>query len=140
MIRMAREPKEKSNQTEPGAPGIAKVRATLIDPQTMLVVWANEAAAEGADGFCAGLSAERVIPLRASDEVASAIRSVAEKGAPRHFHADVISTGQGSMALVTSVYRLPDGHVLVLTEDAWRPKPRVPGTGTTGGAAQRRKR
>ena len=47
------------------------------------------------------------------------VREVSQCGVARHLSANLVTTGKGAVAYVVSVYRLPDGAVLVLTEHAW---------------------
>jgi hypothetical protein len=101
-----------------------KAKAVLIDPQSMTVVWANEAASEGdageAHGALAGLSVDRIVPMAEALGLPEALRAVAETGVARHLRADLVSMARGSVAMVVSVYRLPDGTLLVLIENAWQ--------------------
>lgn len=115
--------------------GPVKAKAFLVDPATMKVVWMNESAAQ--DVSCEDMSVEKAIPLAEMTGVPGALREVASSGVPRHLRADVISTVRGSMAVVTSVYRLPDGKVLVLSEQAWHSERR--GSGGRGGASRERR-
>ena len=100
-----------------------KVKAAVIDAASMTVEWANEAAREGLseqEGTCEPISIEQVVPMVKPLGVREALSVVADTGVPRHLQADVVSTSKGSMALVVSIYRLPDGMLLVLSENAWR--------------------
>lgn len=101
-----------------------KAKAVLIDPQSMTVVWANEAASDGDPGFALGTppgtSVDRFVPMAEALGVPEALRSVAETGVARHLRADLVSTVRGSVAMIISVYRLPDGLLLVLIENAWQ--------------------
>jgi len=101
-----------------------KAKAVLVDPQTMTVVWANEAASEGDVGEAGrtlpGASIERFVPMAAALGVPEALHSVADSGIARHLRADLVSMARGSVAMVVSVYRLPDGMLLVIIENAWQ--------------------
>lgn len=101
-----------------------KAKAVLIDPQSMTVVWVNEAASDGDPGDVRGTltrsSIDRFVPMAEALGVPDALRSVAETGVARHLRADLVSTVRGSVAMVVSLYRLPDGMVLVLVENAWK--------------------
>ena len=101
-----------------------KAKAVLIDPQSMTVVWANEAASDAAPGSVTGTPPEtavdRFVPMAEALGVPEALRSVAETGVARHLRADLVSMARGSVAMVVSVYRLPDGMLLVLIENAWQ--------------------
>ncbi len=115
-----------------------KTRALVIDPGTMTVLWANEAVTEApsqAAGTVLGAPAEQAIPLAGRLGIESVVEHVAATGEPFHVHADVIPTRRGSMVLAISVYRLPDGTVLVLAEDSWEHAARQ-NAGASGRAAR----
>ena len=117
-----------------------KAKAVLIDPRSMTVVWRNEAAAEGlsdAGSSAPTVTIEQALPLGETLGVPEALQSVAETGIARHLRTNLVSTSQGSMAIATSIYRLPDGMVLVLTENAWQPLHSKP---TTDGARRQGRR
>jgi hypothetical protein len=103
----------------------------------MTVLWTNGPTAdesssrEGGSGW--GDTVEQVVPMAEALGAPEALREVAATGEARHLRADVVSTTRGSMALVTSVYRLPDGTLLVLSENTW-----VAGREATGGSPSRR--
>ena len=103
----------------PAAP--VRARAIVVDPETMKVLWANEAAtgAPSAGAAVAGGTIEQTFPLAGQLGISDAIARVAASGEPHHVHASVIPTRRGSMVLAISVYRLPEGSVLVLAEDSW---------------------
>ena len=115
-----------------------KAKVVLIDPHAMTVVWMNESAAQDLSDVSLtvpDVTIEQALPLGETLGVPEALRSVAETGVARHLRTNLVSTSQGSMAIATSVYRLPDGMVLVLTENAWQPlhnKPGVDGTRRQG--------
>jgi hypothetical protein len=115
-------------EDEAGTP--VSVKAALIDPASMAVIWANEPASEDAHQPA---SVEDVVPLAAALQVPAALRAVAETGVARHLQADVVSTTRGSVTLRVSVYRLPDGMLLVLAENAWQVRHRD----AHGGASRR---
>jgi hypothetical protein len=101
----------------------ARTKAFLVDPVSMRVVWMNDAAAE--DPLTA---AELPAPIADAVPVAEAlgapdaVRAAAESGATQHLRANLVSTTRGSVTVVASVHRLPDGAVLLLLENAWQPK------------------
>lgn len=97
-------------------------RVGLVDPETMRVVWVNEAAApaQPGDEDAPGLPIERFLPLADALGLPGALREAADTGVPRHLSTDLVSTSSGSMAMVASVYRLPDGMLLVVAENAWQ--------------------
>jgi len=111
-----------------------KAKAVLVDPQSMTIVWMNESAAQDLsdDGVMVpGVTIDQALPLGETLGVPEALQSVAESGIARHLRTNLVSTSQGSMAIATSVYRLPDGKVLVLTENAWQPLHAKPGADGT---------
>jgi len=72
-----------------------RAKAIVVDPGTMTVLWANEAAAEAASvgtGVIVGEAVERVISLAEQLALAPAIERVAATGGPYHVRADVIPT------------------------------------------------
>ena len=103
-----------------------KAKAVLIDPASMTVAWMNESAAQGlADphGDAAGdVPLESVVPMAESLGVPEAVRAVADTGVARHLQTKLVSTTKGSMAIVISIYRLPEGTVLLVMENAWQPR------------------
>ncbi|MHB1136644.1 MAG: hypothetical protein ACYCXR_09665 [Coriobacteriia bacterium] len=105
-----------------GSDAPVKTKAIVVDPETMAVLWANEAAeASPSVGSVevVGSPVERVIPLARELGIVPAIERVGATGKSYHVHADVIPTRRGSMVLAISAYRLPEGAVLVLVENAW---------------------
>ncbi|MBN2248560.1 MAG: PAS domain-containing protein [Coriobacteriia bacterium] len=101
-----------------------RAKAFVIDPGAMTVLWVNEAAAEAASvgtRVIVGEAVERAVPLAEQLAIVPAIERVAATGEPYHVHADVIPTRRGSMVLAVSVYRLPEGDVLILVENVWDP-------------------
>jgi len=114
-----------------------KAKAMLLDPATLEVVWMNEATASGlaekAGGTDGEATIEALVPMAESLGVREALRSVADTGVARHLQTKLVSTAQGSMAVVISMYRLPHGPVLLVMENAWQPaKKRIGSRGTTG--------
>ncbi len=103
-----------------GAP--VKSKAYLLDPETLEVVWMNESAADSVVDVVPGTGTgiETIMPMAESLGIPAALRAVAEGGMPRSLRAEVISTAKGSMGLAISIYRLPDGMLLMLAEHAWR--------------------
>lgn len=101
-----------------------KAKMALLDPTTFNVVWMNEAAAEGLGNRSidhpGGAPLERVVPMAEGLGVRDALRQVAETGEPQHVRADIMSTAKGSVAIIGSFYRLPDGMLLMVTEHAWQ--------------------
>ena len=104
-----------------GAVGV-RARAVLVDPASLAVVWMNEAAAEAvtSGGAPEALALAEAVPVADGTDVGAVVADVAATGRARHLRTDLVSTGRGAMALVTSVYRLPSGGVLVITEHSWK--------------------
>lgn len=98
-----------------------RVKAYLVDPATMTVTWMNEAAAQGflPGAMAAGVPVQQVVPAGGPEPADEMVRAVADCGEARHVRGDVVSTRRGSLAMVTSLYRVPGGAVLVLTENVW---------------------
>lgn len=138
-------------QCEGSADGV-KVLAMLIDPETMAVTWTSgspdELLGQGATraGGPAGSDAapttavpgprlEQALPPACALDVAAAVRGVGRTGAPRHLHADVITTARGVRTLTVSLHRLPDCGVLLLAENSWhaRQRPAARERGRRGG-------
>jgi hypothetical protein len=113
-----------------------KAKAALIDPESMAVLWANEpppsAGSDAAAESRSGTTIDDVVPMADSLGVPEALREVAVTGVARHLRVDVVSKTTGSIAQVVSIYRLPDGKLLVLSENAW-----VMGRGGTPGSPRR---
>ena len=108
-----------------------KATAALIDPGSMAVLWTNGQGSgalldRGGDAVPAP-ALDEVVPMAEALGVPEVLRSVAETGLAQHVRADVVSTAKGAMALVASVYRLPDGKLLVLTEHTWVAENAAPG-------------
>lgn len=115
---------------EPNTP--VKARATLIDPQSMVVLWMNESVSEArsnldSDTTLSGVSIEQAVPMAEALGVPEALRVVADTGVAQHLRTELISTARGSVEIAVSIYRLPDGKLLVLTENAWHAEHRKPG-------------
>jgi hypothetical protein len=109
--------------------GATPVRAkvVLVDPAAMTVIWANEAAAEGsADGHAVGLPVAQVLALADEIGIPEAVRDVAATGVSRHVRTSLVHTARGGLEIVTSIYRLPDGGLLLVTENAFDPTKRPP--------------
>lgn len=99
------------------------VKAYLIDPQSLAVVWMNESAGQAALlGKELPAPLGQVFPVADALGVREALVTVASGGEPQHLQANLVSTNKGTMMLVASLYRLPDGHVLVLVDQSWQGK------------------
>lgn len=112
----------------------ARVKAALVDPDSMLVVWMNEAAAHSVAGHlndsASGVAIDQLVPMAEELGMPAALRAAADSGASRHLQTDLVSTVRGSVAILISIYRLPHGELLVLMENAWQPRHVPPGDGT----------
>lgn len=112
-------------------------KAALIDPGSMTVLWMNESASQifsdRDSGALPGVPIEQVIPMAKTLGVPEALRAVANTGVAQHLQVNVVSTSKGSMAIVASIYRLPDGKLLMLMDHDWHARRR-----TMGGGASRR--
>jgi hypothetical protein len=112
-----------------------RAKAVLIDPVAMTVVWMNESGLQdlsGEEDSVLGLPVEQAMPMAEMLGLPAALRTVADTGVAQHLRTGLVSTVKGSVEIVTSVYRLPDGELLVVTENAWQPLQR-----STGGSALR---
>ena len=120
-----------------------KVKAALIDPETMTVVWTNVPASEPlpdrSGDTVPEVPLDHAVPMPEALGVPRAVRSVASTGVPQHLQTDLVSTARGSVAMVVSIYRLPGGMVLVLTENAWQVGHRST-RGNAGSGPSRRER
>jgi hypothetical protein len=117
--------------------GPARVKAALVDPHSMKIIWMNEAAAHSVERDpidpASGVTIDRLVPMSDALGVAAALREVADSGTPQHMQTDLVSTARGSVAIVISIYRMPEGALLMLMENAWQPH-----HGQPGGGARRR--
>lgn len=119
-----------------------KVKAALVDPGPMRVVWLNESAAAGL-GVEPGATAE-VVPIEsvvpssaAGESPREVLAGVAASGQPRHLRADMLASRRGSVAMLTSIYRLPDGMLMVITESTYlAERDAVRGTGSGSGRSR----
>ncbi|HAL29375.1 MAG TPA: hypothetical protein DCP20_01475 [Coriobacteriia bacterium] len=91
-----------------------RAKALLVDPASQTVVWASWTDVEP------GSHVASAVPMAEEMGVAEAVQAVAVTGIATSRSADLIPTRRGSMALVVSFHRLPDGAVLVLMENAWQ--------------------
>lgn len=105
-------------------PRAVQVKLALVDPSTMLVSWLNEAAVADVPDFdtaeLPGATLARALPLADVLGIAEVLEKVAETGEPRHLHTGLVSTKQGSLQIVGSVYRLPTGDLLLAIDNVWQ--------------------
>lgn len=117
-----------------------RAKAVLIDPASMTVAWMNASALKdlsGREDSVLGLPVEQAVPMAEMLGLPEALRTAAETGVAQHLRTDLVSTAKGSVEIVTSVYRLPDGKLLVLTENAWQPLHKPTGGNAPGRAGRR---
>jgi len=131
---VAEEPDISEEQTAPGdGKDPVRAKAALIDPASMRVVWVNESAAQVLENRVSGpvdsMTLDQLVPMAESLGVPEALRVASDTGAPQHMRADVISMTRGNLSIVASVYRLPDGMLLLLSEHAWHMERPAEGTG-----------
>lgn len=109
----------------------------------MTVVWMNDAAMQSligrARGFEPGMPVEEMASVAGTHDIPAALREAADAGEPRHVSVDLVSTGRGSVTIGTSVYPLPGGMLLVLTENSWEMRRDPPGDEVHGRASRRRR-
>lgn len=116
-----------------------RTKAVLVEPASLRVLWMNESASAGFPdepvSSHAGPPIDQIVPAGPNASGADTVRAVACSGVPQHLRADVVTTGKGSLSMVTSIYPMPDGTVLVLTENTWlldkEPHERPAGPGRT---------
>ena len=117
-----------------------KTKAVLVDPASMRVVWMNEAAEADVPDLDAsaagGLPVATAVPMAEMMGVTAVLSEVATDGEPRHLQTRLVATSKGGLAIVTSVYRLPDGKLLLLTDNAFQLAERA----SSGGVPRRRSR
>ncbi len=103
-----------------------RAKALLVDPETMAVRWTNEPVGSSLSwrrrGAPQPLELTQAVPMSDALGLPDVVREVWQSGIARHLGANLVTTGKGAVAYVVSVYRLPDGAVLVLTEHAWHVK------------------
>lgn len=117
---------------EPPRP--VQARVAIVNPHTLEVAWSNDAADHGR-GAPQGRSLEDVVELTASLALPDAVAAVAADGEPRHRAVDLVSTSRGSVQVLASAYRLPDGNVMVVVEKSWQQ-----GRSGHGGVDQQKRR
>jgi len=122
------------------APVQAKV--ALVEAASGRVLWLNEAAAndvaEAGPDAGIGRPLEEALPLAAVLGVTDALPEVAATGEPRHLSADLVSTAQGRVKIVASVYLVPGRAILVVIENAWQPERSRPRDGDSRSRHRRR--
>jgi hypothetical protein len=124
---------------EPNTP--VKAKAVLVDPGSMTVVWMNESASQDlpdqGSGSVPGVSIDEALSMTGALGVPEAVRAVASTGVAKHLRTDLVSTVKGRLRIATSIYRLPDGTLLVLTENAWQAEHKAPSDGASRRSGRR---
>jgi hypothetical protein len=98
-----------------------KAKAVLVDAASLDVLWANESATVDMSSDAAAgeaVTLDRLVPV---EGIMDAAHQVARSGRPAHLRTSLVSMSRGKIAVATSIYRLPDGTLLVLSEYAWQP-------------------
>lgn len=108
-------------------PKPVRSKAYLIDPETLKVIWMNGSAQRDHKGMAhkEPLDIEKAVPMTKILGISDVLPIVSDTGEPRHLHTATISTRKGAMGLTASLYRLPDGKLLLLIENAWQMKSRT---------------
>ena len=104
-----------------------RAKAFLVEPGTLNVLWMNESAARDRPKDAkidSGIPVDKAVPMAKVLGLPEALKAAAETGEPQHVRTDISAMAQGRMQLTASVYRLPDGNLLVVMEDTWRAKGR----------------
>jgi hypothetical protein len=107
-----------------------RTAAHLVDPEDMTVLWMNEpavASMEPDKAATPGMPVSQALPEPEASIIPGALRLVADTGETHHVHATLVSVARGSISATSSIYRLPDGSLLLLTERTFhatgRPEP-----------------
>jgi hypothetical protein len=114
-----------------GDEGAVKTRALLVDANSSTVLWLNSAAqSDLGDEPGVGLPIEKAMPLAQMLGVPGALATTAEDGETRHLRTGLVTTSRGGLDIACDISRLPDGTLLVLSENAWqsRQNPRERGS------------
>lgn len=105
-----------------------QAKAFLVEPVFMTVLWMNDSALRDLSGKrtegVLGLPIENVVPLAGHLGLAGAMQKAADTGNAQHRNVRLVSTGKGALGVAASVYRLPDGKLLLLMEQTFRMKGR----------------
>jgi hypothetical protein len=125
-------------ERDDGVPPI-NAKVVLIDPDSSTVLWMNESARQEYVGpeSPVGLPLAQAFPLADSLGVGEAVAQVAATGEARHLRTGLVSTSRGTLTIGSSMYRLPDGNVLLVTENAWQAERRKPGDDGVGRGGRR---
>lgn len=95
-------------------PRPVSARVVLLEPGTHTVVWTNDPSFPGA-----AYTLDQAVPLHEQLGLSAALGRVESTGGPVHLSTGLVSTRRGTVTVVASVYRLPDGTLLVATENSW---------------------
>ncbi|MBN1390148.1 MAG: hypothetical protein JXA22_05850 [Candidatus Thermoplasmatota archaeon] len=106
-----------------------KAKAYLIEPEELRVIWMNGSARRDCPDIdpdtIDGIPLDVAVPLARTMGVEHALRAVSDTGTSQNLHTSVITTRKGTLGLAASIYRLPDGKILMLIENAWQIKGRM---------------
>ena len=120
-----------------GVPVNAK--AVLIDADCTTVLWMNESAAGDSEVPPDSLPAPlgQVVPISELIGVPEALLAVSRTGVAQHTRTDLVSTSRGRVVIAASMYRLPDGRLLLLIENAWQVEHAKSAGGASRGSGRR---
>jgi hypothetical protein len=113
-----------------GTAAPVKARGAIVDPESLEILWMNDAAfdkvarQEDLSPAPKGQSLESALPMAGALGLAKALREVAASGEPRHLRAKLVGMSQGSFVMAASVYRLPSSQLIVVMEETWQAKRR----------------
>jgi len=96
-----------------------RAKVSLVDPDTLAILWTNDPALVARE-LGTAITIGDVVPMAESLGVPAALREVAATGVSRNLKVDLVSTSKGAVAIVISLYRLPDGRLMVVSENAWQ--------------------
>jgi len=101
-----------------------KAKAILVDPVFLTVLWMDESAQKDIPGNGAGgppgIPVEKAVPMARVLSLDEALREVSRTGRARHLRKKLVTTSKGGLDFAASVYRLPDGKLLLLMEQDFR--------------------
>jgi len=96
-----------------------RAKVSLVDPDTFAVLWTNDPALASPEAD-AHIGIDEIVPMAESLDLSDVLRDVAATGVSRNLKVDLVSTSKGAVAIVISIYRLPDGALMVVSENAWQ--------------------
>ncbi len=97
------------------------VAMAILNPPALAFQWANEYAyqmfARFTDEEIAGHPITEFLPIQSSPEIERALNNTTDTGEPAHLKGEIVGP-EGVMPIYTSIYRLPDGNLLIVS---WHP-------------------